>query len=317
VIEHLLTENISINEQNFCLKFNHFLKRKKYISTTKYQIVIEAFAQIQKKYNFHLEDCEISIITKKFPKKLFLLDFDSFLANTIFIVNCDASCSENAFHKAMQAINLCRAIIHISQESKWKMDVEESLFKPFNPIMLGKHYYVLEENIGHIKRFKRVNFSYDSSSQSEIKLTAKAIKGSLEIISKLDLIKASNTNYYYFLTGSLVQLIKALETLDLTNALPLMWGAIETILKKVDGDKYDVLIERCSSLYSNKFKVKNLLTLIKEHRNNFVHNGKENIKLTKLFLIELEKIHRDLFYFHLNNALSGGTFEKGIQQLSS
>ncbi|HDO9819539.1 TPA: hypothetical protein P5R14_003033, partial [Legionella pneumophila] len=28
VIEHLLTENISINEQNFCLKFNHFLKRK-------------------------------------------------------------------------------------------------------------------------------------------------------------------------------------------------------------------------------------------------------------------------------------------------
>ncbi|WP_462095354.1 hypothetical protein, partial [Legionella pneumophila] len=127
------------------------------------------------------------------------------------------------------------------------MDVEESLFKPFNPIMLGKHYYVLEENIGHIKRFKRVNFSYDSSSQSEIKLTAKAIKGSLEIISKLDLIKASNTNYYYFLTGSLVQLIKALETLDLTNALPLMWGAIETILKKVDGDKYDVLIERCSA----------------------------------------------------------------------
>lgn len=316
VIECLLQDNGQISEPDFNRKFRQFVKRKKYTATVKYQIILEAFMKIPKNYNFYLDDCEIKVITKKFSKKLFLTNFDGFLSKTIFIVNCDGVSLEKALLKTMQSINLSRAILHISEEPKWKLLVEESLFKPFNPIMLSKHYYIFQENEGYVKSINRDNFSFDDNSISEIKLIHSVIKKSQEIIRKLEQIRVSNNNYYNFLAGSLIQLIKALESLDLTNSLPLMWSAIETIILKNNECNYDLFIERCSSFYTNKFKVKNMLILIKDHRNNFVHNGKENIKLTKLFLIELEKIYRDLFYFHLNNAFSGGGFEEVIDRLS-
>ncbi len=52
------------------------------------------------------------------------------------------------------------------------------------------------------------------------------------------------------------------------------------------------------------------------HRNNFVHNGVEKDALAKLYLIELVKIYKDVFSFHLKQAKKKYSFEDAIEILS-
>jgi len=317
VIENLIKNNRIIEESIFIKEFNRVIKKKpEYVKTSPYQVVIEALIQTPSNQKLSINDCDIQVITKKFSKKIFLKDFSDFQAKSIIVVNCNSYSSDRAQVKAMDSIELIRAVWHLSDQSRWKIETQESLIKPHNPIALGNYCYILQQDADVIWKKQRVNFIKNPESQSMLKIEASTIKKGSKILNLLTLIRESNLEYYNLLTNSMIQYIKALDSMDLTNSLPLIWGAIETIIKKNNENKYDVFINRCAFLYSDHFYVKNLLELIKEHRNNFVHNGTENIRLTKLFLIELEKIYKSLFLFHINHASNQRSFEDAIELLS-
>ncbi|HAT9011310.1 TPA: hypothetical protein JBB15_01040 [Legionella pneumophila subsp. pneumophila] len=139
---------------------------------------------------------------------------------------------------------------------------------------------------------------------------------SKKLIRLLNKIKLLNLKYYELLTNSMLQYFNALDSMDRTNSLPLLWGALETLGKKNDDGRYDELIKRCGFLFKDTDDKINILEIIKNLRNDFVHNGADNTNLRKLFMINLEQIYRQLFIFHVHQALNERSFEDALEFLS-
>lgn len=316
VIKNLILSDQEINESSFVRKFHSLKINPIYQETKHFQVVVEAFLKTAKNQKYNINECEIRVLTKKFPRNSFLTKISHELMDTIFYVKCRGRNSSTAVDKALSSINLLRSIWYLSAPSTIKIEGLESQIKPNNPVEINNYCYFLEENIFDPYKKQIANFTKDTNSQTCSNLDVTILKNSQKLIKSLNRIKKFNQKYYQLLTNSMIQYFNALDSMDRTNSLPLLWGALETLGKKGDDGKYDELINRCSFLFKDNEDKKNILEIVKDHRNNYVHYGNDNVSLRKLLMINTEQIYRQLFKFHIYQALEKKSFEDTLEFLS-
>ncbi|WP_412755491.1 hypothetical protein [Legionella longbeachae] len=258
-VNELLLSGPAITESNFVNKFNAIKLNVKYHNTISYQLIVEAFVTTTKNQKIIFNNCEIRLLSKKFPRKTFPYEIKNELNNTVFLVTCNSPASEISRFKALEAINFVRALWYFCTPTSWKIESLESLVKPNNPIEISNICYYKQGDSNEIKKKQLVNFIKNPNSQALLKLDESTIKMSKKVLKILNIIKEVNGEYYNLLINSLMQFVKSLDSMDLTNSIPLLWGAIERLVKKQSESKYDEFITRCAFLYKNDLFVKNLL----------------------------------------------------------
>ncbi|HAU0771086.1 hypothetical protein SCZ71_04785 [Legionella pneumophila serogroup 1] len=316
VIKKLILSNQDINEATFVKEFHLSKIKPKYFSTKKFQVVVEAFLIIPEVHEYIINESKIRVLKKKFPRKYFLTKISHELMDTIFYVTCHGRNSSVAIDKALSSIKLLRAIWYLSSPPKFMIEGLQSQIKPTNPVEIRNYCYFLEENKSEPYKKQIENFLKDPDSQTLSELDNHTLMKSKKLIRLLNKIKLLNLKYYELLTNSMLQYFNALDSMDRTNSLPLLWGALETLGKKNDDGRYDELIKRCGFLFKDTDDKINILEIIKNLRNDFVHNGADNTNLRKLFMINLEQIYRQLFIFHVHQALNERSFEDALEFLS-
>lgn len=222
VIVQLLLSKKDINVQSFENEFNSIKSKPMYRDRISYQFVVEAFVDSSKNQKLMFNDCEIRLLTKKFPRGTLSSEISSELGNTVFEVHCSSPSSQMSYSKAIEAVNFTRALWHFCSPTRWQLEVAESLFKPFSTIGISNNCFY-RTGSDDIQKKQMVNYIKNKKLH---KLDLNTINVSRKILKLINRIKEYNPTYYNLLKNSLIQNVKSIDSMDLTNSLPLLWGAI-------------------------------------------------------------------------------------------
>ena len=111
--------------------------------------------------------------------------------------------------------------------------------------------------------------------------------------------RISNLNYSKDIVSGIVRYCKALDERDMTSSFLKLWGVLE-FLTSTTRTSYDVTIKRTASIYQKRDFHLQVLKVIRDYRNSYVHSDEETEEV-ETYLIQLKNYVESLIHFHLTN----------------
>lgn len=147
--------------------------------------------------------------------------------------------------------------------------------------MDGDEWWYEPNYLGPIKPFKPDEGLLQKLQDSQIRIRRK--------IKKL--------KYADDLRDALIRYSIALDDRDMFSAYLQLWGVLEFL---TGSSKYNNLEKRVSSLYKSRDYHRQVLKILKEFRNSYVHAGKESNEIES-YLFHLKNYVNLIIHFHITN----------------
>ena len=213
------------------------------------------------------------------------------------IVSTKARHPQEAVHKCLRSLDICRALLCLFTNYKWQISYGWSYSKmPINRIVLG-NMHSLHLHDGSLNDKSQYWYEPYSENPEPCSYTAekakKLRKDIMRMLSNIDQSKYGNQ-----IKASLVRYVRALDERDANSATIKMWGALET-LAKGPNENYNAIINRCSFILPDSQIHKQILEALRETRNESVHAGEYSEEArTNCYMMQF--YFYCLFMFHVN-----------------
>jgi hypothetical protein len=209
-------------------------------------------------------------------------------------VTVRAKSPSSAFHKAMSALDVQRALWCLMANSTMQITFGGSSNKPVNTVRLGSrhtlHTFDGDKAIDQI--WYEPNFK--EASVVQLKQPEIVLKNSKHAIRRM-----LSCSYGGLLQSSLIRYVRALDESEANTAFLRLWGALESLTTPGVAN-YDSLVKRCSFIYAESAYHRQVLEHLREYRNASVHAGEESNK-ARTHCFQLQRYYRNIFWFHIRN----------------
>ena len=239
---------------------------------------------------------EIAFYTEEYPELYYKLN--PRLSDSILIdekhytkISLTQSTHSSEITPLLRNLNIFRAILCV--HSNHYMVMGDNFYEPINLIRLGKNYSLYNEK-------KLIECRCESKYKyfpQKAKYIKNEMKNVIEVIARIERIQ--NENYKNIIKESLLIYVNALDDYDSNAALALLWNSLDKLSNSSKGN-YDQVLKRVASIGLNYSYDRVVLENIKNIRNDYVHQGKENSR-AKIFCYQLQFYFKELLQFHLSN----------------
>lgn len=295
VINQVLSEKLTTKEQNYIVLTTISLIPNGLINKIKFM------------------GCEIEFQPKSFPKKFiesrkevikkYKADIPETPSNYCQVIIKIRAKSDNiAFHKAMRALDLIRAIMCLMANSRMQYSFGTPLLEPINKIRLGGYHTVhLMDGMSARKGYWYEPNFITTKPHAFDNLTL-ARKNILWAIKKIEKSKFENS-----ITSSLLRFVRGLDQNDHNSAFLKLWSALE-ILTTPNVADYDKLIRRSSFLFKDNAYHRQVLEHLRAYRNANVHAG-EDSENARIYCFQLQTYYAAIAWFCIRNESNFKTLE--------
>jgi hypothetical protein len=211
-----------------------------------------------------------------------------------------------AFHNAMNALDVQRALWCLMANSAMQITFGHISNKPINTVRLGSRH-TLHTSDGD-KAIDQIWYEPNFKEAAVVQLTQPNIvlKNSKHAIRRM-----LSCSYGGLLQSSLIRYVRALDENEANTAFLRLWGALESLTTPGIAN-YDSLVKRCSFIYSESAYHRQVLEHLREYRNASVHAGEESSK-ARTHCFQLQRYYSNIFWFHIRNF----DFFKSIDEANS
>lgn len=219
---------------------------------------------------------------------------------------------KDAYEKAIESLEVFRALLCLTQNSNIEIRFEERSSKPINKIALAEILTLHYEN-GDSPDANYFHFIPDYKDSKTLELNGETRENLKHNIKWL--IKAFNkckAKHQLTIKKALNIYVSAYDESNKFICFLRGWTVLEILLNT---DQNDTIIKRCNSLYNTEFKPfnKQVLESLRQYRNEFVHEGDYRLNpLIACFNVQ-ESIFNLIVRFHLKHA----GFFKTIEEANS
>jgi hypothetical protein len=217
-----------------------------------------------------------------------------------------AKSPSSAFHKAMIALDVQRALWCLMANSVMQITFGHSSNKPINTVRLGSRHTL--HTLDGDKAIDQIWYEPNFKEASVVQLKQPKI---VSKNSKHAVRRMLSCSYGELLQSSLIRYVRALDENEANTAFLRLWGALESLTTPCVAN-YDSLVKRCSFIYAESAYHRQVLEHLREYRNASVHAGEESNK-ARTHCFQLQRYYRDLYWFHIRNF----DFFKSIDEANS
>ena len=126
--------------------------------------------------------------------------------------------------------------------------------------------------------------------------------------------KINKLQYLNDIKSAFIRYAKALDERDLTSSYIKLWGILEFLTNTNNGPSHDITVKRASSIYKEREFHFQVLRILKNYRNSYVHSAEETSEI-ETYLFRLKNYVDSLFTFHINNTFHFESIEKAAEFL--
>jgi hypothetical protein len=284
------------------ISVNHLSELNKIKSTDKTTIIFNRF--LPNKFN------RKSII--EIAKQGKTVRADEIPSNFVYVrVNVEARTEVEAYHKAIDALDLLRGIWNLYFNLGVGRRVSFGGTSPVNKIILGP-IHTLHKSTGRLAtedfwyepNYKRPLFPFSITHQYQ----------NLKNHEKLVKSRIRKSNYSSEIENSILKYTRALDERNFNNAFLALWSLLENLTGSVAS--YDDAIKRTLFLYKDKEFHKLILEHLRSYRNKTIHTGDSISEGMETLLYQLKGYVEKLLEFHLYNNLKFKDISVSAQFLS-
>lgn len=135
------------------------------------------------------------------------------------------------------------------------------------------------------------------------------------IKSQTNIRKAINRiQYSKDLRSTLIRYTRALDERDMTSSYIKLWGILEFLTDTHHGSSHNVTVKRIASLYEDQNYNSQVLRILKEYRNSYVHSGNETNEI-ETYLVRLKNYVDTMLHFHITNKFHFKSIENAAEFL--
>ncbi len=225
---------------------------------------------------------------------------------TRVVIHVRAKNPYGAVTKALRTIDLQRAILCFL--CNYQMEYRGIEWMPINVIRLGGCHTI------HYPDGKMATKTvWFEPNFTEAPIYRPAQGSALQKNLSYGLRRLFSSKYTAQLSDALLRYVRALDERDQNNAFIKLWGAVEALTSPGEA-KYDLVIRRCSFLYSDIVYHRQILEHLREYRNQSVHAGDQS-GAAKVHCFQLQRYFSRLIFFHLANAHEFASLDEANQFL--
>ncbi len=258
-------------------------------------------------------NCEIEFLAKGFPKKFNSRDqlLEKHIISVLdtpenyckILVKVRAKSDGAAFHKAMRAVDLLRAILCLMANFAMQISFRTQSQDPINVIRLGSRHTV-HYGDGKSSRdglWYEPNFMPTRLHKFE---NAKIVVSKYRTLLR----RINKSNYQEALITSLLLFVRALDHSNFDTAFLRLWSALETLTTPGVAD-YDKLIRRSAFLYKEHSYHKQVLEHLRAYRNANVHAGEES-QNARIHCFQLQLYFTNIVKFYIRRSTQFTTLDE-------
>lgn len=298
----------NLSQENFLFEIQRlesdYLKKvpKKFFLVTNMSAIYSTLFQRRK-----IKDCEI--IFRKGLSKQFKSDREKFLrgakdhiigqlpSNYLNIqISTLARSPEEAGSKAVDAINLLRAMWNLVYNLKKRKIFPTSIDRPLNSIVLGPFHSIHDNDGKHIPSIWWRDISYKEPLQcKDISKEEKALRENEQFIkSKLSQLPPEIRE---FVEIAFLRYVHALDEYNMEASFLKLWSLLEYLTHTLK-DRYEVTIKRTAKSYRDYQFHMQILKHLQDRRNIIVHKSKYQNEI-EILTYQLKEYVERLLLFHL------------------
>lgn len=211
------------------------------------------------------------------------------------VVRIKAKSPSAAFHKAMRAFDLLRALWCLMGNSRMQLTFGTPSLKPINVIRLGSRHtlHYADGAAAHDGIWFEPDFVEAPIYRfKNPPIVMKNVRWALQQIAR--------STYGDRIIASLLRFVRALDDSDSNTAFVRLWTALEGLVTPGQAD-YDKLVQRCSFLFKEGAYHGQVLEHLREYRNSSLHAGEES-ESARTHCFQLQMYFVNLVWFHVRNA---------------
>ncbi|MDP1978967.1 hypothetical protein [Undibacterium sp.] len=263
-------------------------------------------------------NCDIEFLTNGYPKKFSSRDQlikehrisveDTPKNYCKILVKIKAKSDSVAFHKAMRAIDLLRAILCLMANPTMQLAFKSQNQDPINVIRLGcRHTVHLSDGTSSRNGlWYEPNFMPTRLHKFEnAKIVVSNFRWILRLINK--------SNFQESLITALLLFVRALDHSSPDTAFLRLWSALETLTSPGVAD-YDKLIHRSAFLFKEHAYHRQVLEHLRVYRNANVHAGEES-QNARIHCFQLQLYFTEIAWFCIRNSTKFSTLDEAGQFL--
>jgi len=222
------------------------------------------------------------------------------------IIHVRAKNPYGAVTKALRTIDLQRAILCLL--CNYQMEYRGIEWMPINVIRLGGCH-----TVHHPDGEMATKTVWFEPNYTEASIYRSPQDNAIQKNLSYGLRRLFRSKYVAQLSDALLRYVRALDERNQNNAFIKLWGAVEALTNPGVAN-YDLVIRRCSFLYSDNVYHRQILEHLREYRNQSVHAGDQS-DVAKVHCFQLQRYFYSLIFFHLANVHEFATLEEANQFL--
>lgn len=300
-------KNEKLNEASFRKNFNKHQAELLKKSTDSYRVITQfnfSSGLLQKDITFTLLDTKVKLLQclpKIYQRERKIQEesvetgqgIKSPAQNTYCICYVQARSAEEAYFKAIQKIDVVRAALNFSYNLK-----RDHIFRSYGPenyILSGPAHSVHNDSGRAYGKLTH----YEPEFKSTYKRITNPSKFGLLIDNTNHVIKQVNTlKLGSWIAKGLNMYVEALDEANPKRSFIMLWSVIDYFTVTIDNHSDSA--KKASSIWKDHELVKNILVILREARNDFVHGGVSS-KSGSDYLEILRGIIDELILFIINH----------------
>jgi len=210
---------------------------------------------------------------------------------------------EEAGSKALDAINLLRAMWNLVYNLKKRKIFPTSKERPLNSIVLGPFHSIHDNDGKHIPSIWWRDTSYKEPLQcKDISKEEKALRESEQFITSKFAKLPSEIRE--FVEIALLRYVHALDEYNMEASFLKLWSLLEYLTHTLK-DRYEVTVKRTAKLFHDYQFHMQILKHLQDRRNIIVHKSEYQNEI-EIFTYQIKQYAERLLLFHL---VQGNKFE--------
>lgn len=202
-----------------------------------------------------------------------------------------------AADKALDSINIIRAIWNYFYNSAQWSRSSSGKRKPINKILLGPIHTLHKQN-GEMAS-KNWWYDIDYVAQMDSYDPSRELSDLNDFFYRFRKL-LNKSKYYEDLKTALIRYTQSLDMINWENSFLRLWGILEH-LTNTGKESYDKTIKRISFLFKEKEYTRQVLNHLKDYRNRSAHADSSNLDI-EVYLFQLKRYVETLINFHLNSS---------------
>ncbi|WP_145974293.1 HEPN domain-containing protein [Stenotrophomonas pictorum] len=257
----------------------------------------ESIKVISNKIRFHH-----SGLPKKFASHKEILDKNKRIENSIeepssytpISIEVLAKSEAEAANRGLYEIDLLRGLWCMFVNPYMQVSLFSSGRGPINSIRLG-NCHTLHKKSGE----SASTMNWFEHNYSPVRIFKPKPDSQYGRHTRIILNRLSRTKYKNPICDSIVSYARALDEPDPSSAFLRLWTSLESLVTPYQAN-YDLLVKRCSFLFTDHEYQQQILEHLREFRNSVVHTSKEQIE-ARTNCFHLQTFFRSLVFFLINN----------------